>query len=166
MSSVWPVWISSALTRQHYCDELIWVTLRKDNLQWHAPCHYRIGLTTGSLIRYVQLPVAHALVMLGAFSPPPISKKTASWRSRHASRHERHARAVMHVGVANPWWRGKRSQHIGQETYAYGAISPKINGNQGNYGKGIVQKPSYEEVIHFGSIYMQYDLLIARALLD
>ena len=23
----------------------------------------------------------------------------------------RHARAVMHVGIANPWWRGKRSWH-------------------------------------------------------
>ena len=29
----------------------------------------------------------------------------------YASRHMRHARAVMHVGIANPRWRGKRSRH-------------------------------------------------------
>ena len=40
---------------------------------------------------------------------------TAGQRSRHASRHVRHARVVMHVGIAN-WWfplksdRGKRLQ--------------------------------------------------------
>ena len=45
------------------------------------------------------------------FSPPPTSKETASQRSRHAPRHVRHARAVMHVGIANPGWRGKFSQH-------------------------------------------------------
>ena len=32
---------------------------------------------------------------------------------RHASRHVRHVRAVMHVGIANPRWRGKRSRHSG-----------------------------------------------------
>ena len=47
----------------------------------------------------------------GNVSPPPTSKETASWRSRHASRHVRHARAVMHVGIANPQLRGKRSWH-------------------------------------------------------
>ena len=45
--------------------------------------------------------------MPGTFSPPPISKETASELSRHASRHVRHARAVMHVGIAKPRWRGK-----------------------------------------------------------
>ena len=45
------------------------------------------------------------------FTPPPTSTKTASQRSRHASRHVRDARAVMHVGIAYPWWRGKRSRH-------------------------------------------------------
>ena len=29
----------------------------------------------------------------------------------HGSRHVRHARAVMYVGIANPSWRGKRSRH-------------------------------------------------------
>ena len=45
------------------------------------------------------------------FPPPPISKETASKRSRHASRHVRDARAVMHVGIACLRWRGKRSRH-------------------------------------------------------
>ena len=31
--------------------------------------------------------------------------------TRHASRHVSDARAVMHVGIANPRWRGKRSRH-------------------------------------------------------
>ena len=41
------------------------------------------------------------------FPPPSTSKETACWRSRHASRHVRHARAVMHVGIANPRCAGK-----------------------------------------------------------
>ena len=45
------------------------------------------------------------------FLPPPISKETASKRSWHASRHVRHARAVMHVEIAYLRWRGKRSRH-------------------------------------------------------
>ena len=65
----------------------------------------------GPLTRYVKLCVAHAPGMPGTFSPPPTSKETASYRSRHASRHVRNARAVMHVGIANPWRRGKRSRH-------------------------------------------------------
>ena len=56
----------------------------------------------GSLTRYVNLWVAHAPGMPGTFSPPPTSKDTASYRSQHASRHVRDARAVMHVGIANP----------------------------------------------------------------
>ena len=43
------------------------------------------------------------------FPPPPTSKEIASYRPRHASRHVRDARAVMHVGIAYPRWRGKRS---------------------------------------------------------
>ena len=50
--------------------------------------------------------VAHAPGMPGIFSPPPTSKETAGKRSRYASRHVRHARAVMHVGITNPRWRG------------------------------------------------------------
>ena len=45
------------------------------------------------------------------FLPPPISKETDNQRSRHAPRHVRDARAVMHVGIAHLRWRGKRSRH-------------------------------------------------------
>ena len=65
----------------------------------------------GPLTRYVDLRVAHAPGMPGTFSPPPTSKETPSKWSRHASRHVRHARAVMHVGIAKPRWRRKRSRH-------------------------------------------------------
>ena len=64
-----------------------------------------------TLTRYVKWRVAHAPGMPGTFSPPPTSNETASWLSRHASRHVRHERAVMHVGMAHPRWRGKRSRH-------------------------------------------------------
>ena len=67
---------------------------------WHRP-----------LVRYVKLRFAHAPGILGTFSPSPTSKRTASLRSRHTSRHVRHARAVMAVGIAIPCWRGKRSRH-------------------------------------------------------
>ena len=49
--------------------------------------------------------------MRGTFSPPTASNETANQRSRHASWHVRHACAVMHVGIANPRRRGKRSRH-------------------------------------------------------
>ena len=58
--------------------------------------------------------IAHERGMPGMFSPPATAKETAVWRSRHTSRHAHHARAVMHVGVANPRWRGKRSWHFGR----------------------------------------------------
>ena len=62
-----------------------------------------------------KLRVAHAPGIPGTFSPLPTSRGTASWRSRHASRHVRHARAVMHVGIANPRWRGKRFRYAGRK---------------------------------------------------
>ena len=65
----------------------------------------------GPLTRYVKFWVAHAPGMPGTFSTPPTSKETASLRSRHASRHVRDARAVMHVGIANTRWRGRCSRH-------------------------------------------------------
>ena len=49
----------------------------------------------GPLTKYLKLQVAHAPGMPGTFSPP------------HASRHVRHARDVMHVGIDNSRWRGK-----------------------------------------------------------
>ena len=70
-----------------------------------------MGSGNGPLTRYVKLRVVHAPGMPGTFSPSPNSKGTDNKRSRNASRHVRHARAVMQVGIANPWWRGKRSRH-------------------------------------------------------
>ena len=61
----------------------------------------------GPLTRYAKLRVVHAPGMPGTFSWPP----TANQRSRHESRHVRHARAVTHVGIANSQWWGKRSRH-------------------------------------------------------
>ena len=55
--------------------------------------------------------IAHASGMPKTFSPHPISNEAASERFRHASGHVRHTRAVMHVGIANPRWRRKRSRH-------------------------------------------------------
>ena len=52
----------------------------------------------GPLTRYANLRVAHAPGMPGTFSLPPTSMGTSSYRSRHASRHARHARALMHAG--------------------------------------------------------------------
>ena len=69
------------------------------------------------------------------FSPPPISKQTASKRPRHASRHVRDARAVMHVGIAYLRWRGKRSRHsrrMRTRNVAYLARGPCIN-KQGHH---------------------------------
>ena len=59
----------------------------------------------GYLTRYARSRVAYAPGMPGTFSPPP-TKETASFLSWHASRHVRHARAVMHAGIANPRKRG------------------------------------------------------------
>ena len=52
-------------------------------------------------------------------------KETASQRSRHASRHVRHAHTVMHVGIANPWWRGKGSQHYRRMRNPHFCVSDK-----------------------------------------
>ena len=49
--------------------------------------------------------------MIERFSPPTTSNETASLRFRHAYQHVRHVRALMHVGMANQRWRGKRSRH-------------------------------------------------------
>ena len=63
----------------------------------------------GPIARYVKLRPAYAPGKHGTFSPPPTSKETASKRSLHASQHVREARAVMHVGIANPRWAGKKT---------------------------------------------------------
>ena len=59
----------------------------------------------GPLTRYLTLQVAQAPGIPGTFSPG-LKRKP-----RHASRHVRHARDVMHVGIANPRWQRKRSRH-------------------------------------------------------
>ena len=56
----------------------------------------------GPLTRYIKLRVALAPGMPGKFSPPPTSNETAGYRD---------ARAVMHVGIVNPRFLGKRSRH-------------------------------------------------------
>ena len=67
-------------------------------VSWHGP-----------LTRYVNVRVAHAPGMPGTFFPRHRlqRKPLVCDPSRHASRHVRHARAVMHVGIANLQWAGK-----------------------------------------------------------
>ena len=63
----------------------------------------------GPLTRYVKLIAGCACAgNAGNIFPAPTSKETVSSRTRLASWHVRH---VMHVGIANPRWRGKRSRH-------------------------------------------------------
>ena len=71
----------------------------------------RIDSHRGPLTRYAKLRIPHAPGIPVTFSLPPTSKETTSLRSRHASRHVHHTRVVMHVEIANPRWRGKRSRH-------------------------------------------------------
>ena len=112
-------WGSFSVSSRMTLDKLQYITLMREDVVKHLSCwtlktrerpwwsHCRHG----PLTRYAKSRVAHTAGMPGTFSPPPTSKETASQRSRHASRHVRHARDVMHVGIATPWWRGKRSQH-------------------------------------------------------
>ena len=88
-------------------------TLQEACCQHIKICHHPLcDHSNGPLARYAKLRVAHAPGMPGTFSPPPTSKETASYRSRHASQHMHHACAVMHVEIANPRWRGTRSRHF------------------------------------------------------
>ena len=78
---------------------------------------YRWYISIGCLNRnfwvavYVKLLVALGPGMAGTFFPATDLKEITRSRSRHASRHVRHARAALHVGIANPRWRGRRSRH-------------------------------------------------------
>ena len=58
--------------------------------------HVIHGTKHGPLARYVKLRAAYAPGMPGTFSPPPRDSG-----SRHASRHVREARAVMHNEIVN-----------------------------------------------------------------
>ena len=70
--------------------------------------HWRFSqmpdMPNGPLNRNVKLQVAHALGMTGTFSPPLTSKETTSKRSRHASRHVRHALDL-------PRWHSRRMRN-------------------------------------------------------
>ena len=80
---------------------------------------------------YIKLLIAHAQGMLVTFSQPLTSNESASERSRHASRHVRHARPVMHVGTANPRWWGKHSRRCATRNFTYLAkahVYGSING--------------------------------------
>ena len=89
------------------CSENIWKFQQKNVRNFVLALTHQYG----PLIRYVQLRVTHAPGMPGAVSPPPASEEIASELPRHVSRHVRHARAVMHVGIVNARWWGKHSRH-------------------------------------------------------
>ena len=84
--------------------------------KWH--CRY------GPHTRHVKLRVVQAPGMPGTLSLSLTSKETTSYRPWYASPHMRRARALMHVGIANPRWRGKRSRYSqcmrNPQFYAFG----------------------------------------------
>ena len=109
-------WKKSGVCASHNLPKLWWefLLLERWSVCWNEaevqlPYRYKTG--NGPLARYVKLRVVHAPGMPGTSSPPPTSNEVASWRSRHASRHVRHARAVMHFGIAKRRWWGKCSRH-------------------------------------------------------
>ena len=55
------------------------------------------------------------------FHRHPLQRKP---RSGHASRHVRYTRAMMHVGIANPWWRQKHSRRMRIPQFTYLAKGP------------------------------------------
>ena len=106
---------------------------RIENWDLHLHCTCRITPPFhGPLTRYVKLRVAHAPGMPGTFSLSPGSKETASSQSRHAPRHVRHALAVMHVGIANPRWRGKHFRHSRRRCNGQFYVSGKRPMQQGS----------------------------------
>ena len=91
-----------------------------------SECNHCPIFNHGPLPRYEKLRVAHAPGMPGTLSPAPNSTETASYRSWHASWHVRDARAVMHVGIANPWWWGKRSRQMRNPQFCVFGKRPMI----------------------------------------
>ena len=77
-----------------------WVT--EYDIKTSQAYNYEKYDNNGPLTWYVKLRVLHAPGM-----PGPLT----SLLSPHASRHVRHARAVMHVEIAYLRWLGKRSRH-------------------------------------------------------
>ena len=122
----------------------------------------------GPLTKYVKLRAVHAPGMPGTFSPSPTSRQTAGKRSWHASRHVRHARAVMHVGIVNPRWQGNRCMRnpkfyvsgkrpMGLLTLVFCCTRPRLPSIQ--YRKW----PSRKRVIRITTMTILYHiLLVAR----
>ena len=94
---LWIYWYSLSRNKRLYSDMSIKTTFSQ-NVSHLCECQ---NDSHGPLARYVKLWFAHEPGMPGTFSPPPTSKETAGYRSRHVSRHVRDARAVMHVGIEN-----------------------------------------------------------------
>ena len=91
----------------------------------------------------------------GKVSPPPTSKETTSQRSRYAPRHVRHTRALMHVGIANPRWRGKRSRdsRLTHRNYAFLALTHRNIWSGSSSSVRTVSLPLFESPI--GEITIQ-----------
>ena len=85
------------------------------------------------------------------FPPPPTSKETSSQRSLHASRHVRHARAVMHVGITYPRWRGKPSRH-----------SRRMRTRNFTH---LVKGPWWDDAVQVRFVYNDTQLLLIRMVL-
>ena len=101
-------------------------------------CHHK--RERGPLTRYVKLRVAHAPGMTWTFPGHRLKRKplvsgmhhgtyvTAIWQDAHGLLSDSgHARAVMHAGIANPRWRGKRSRRMRNPQFTYlgrGPLSP------------------------------------------
>ena len=104
----------TSISLQHPWMSSLWQSV-ECMVKWtHGVCygwHYLWWHEHGPVTRYVKLRFAHAPGMPGTFFRPLTSKETACYWSRHASRHVRDARGVMHVGIADPRWREKRSQY-------------------------------------------------------
>ena len=83
----------------HYvllCLVLVMLTVLRESTLYVYKIVYMVASLAWASCQIRKIAGAHAPGMPGTFSP-----FTAGKRSRHASRHVRHARAVMHVGIVN-----------------------------------------------------------------
>ena len=78
--------------------QLMWCKGNIHGKEKQSLCHHFLGFKRreaisihGPLTRYAKLRLAHTSGMPGTFSPPPTSKETVSYLSRHASRNVRDA---------------------------------------------------------------------------
>ena len=84
------------------------VILLVECLSWNAPLQLTCQWASCQICKVAGCACAGNA---GNVFPPLTSKETASYQSRHAPRHLRHTRAMIHVGIDNPRWRGKRLWH-------------------------------------------------------